>query len=56
MALDYHLARLTPDSDGIGVGVMLELARVMIERNDAINGSVIFGMSLTPAAGFAKAR
>jgi Zn-dependent M28 family amino/carboxypeptidase len=29
--------------DGLGVGVMLDLARVMIERNEPFNGSVIFG-------------
>jgi Zn-dependent M28 family amino/carboxypeptidase len=29
-------------SDGMGVGVMLEVARVLIERNEPINGSVIF--------------
>jgi hypothetical protein len=34
------------DSDGLGVGVMLDLARVMVERNEPFNGSVIFGMSI----------
>ena len=29
-------------SDGIGVGVMLEIARVLVERNEPIDGSIIF--------------
>ena len=29
-------------SDGIGVGVMLDVARVLIERNESFDNSVIF--------------
>lgn len=29
-------------SDGMGVGVMLEVARVLVDRNQAINGSIVF--------------
>ena len=40
------MRELTAHSDGMGVGVMLEVARVLIERNEPINGSVIFSMSI----------
>jgi len=33
-------------SDGMGVGVMLELARVLIDRNEAFDGNVLFCRSL----------
>jgi Zn-dependent M28 family amino/carboxypeptidase len=29
-------------SDGLGVGVMAEIARVLVERDQHIHGSVIF--------------
>ena len=31
-----------PTSDGLGVGIMAEIARVLVERDEPITGSAVF--------------